>query len=151
MTLAAKLPLCNNNTNGHLACLRPAKGIQCPSHLPPSPLPLRPLENKLPLTPNSCFSKPGDGLSPNFSSTPFITVRRHQLDQLQTCMKCCILLYRENMVQHINMFLLAFVHCAYMVQHIHLSNVLLLVFAAAFLLLGLGNRMHLHIFSMCTS
>ncbi|KAB1205325.1 Kinesin-like protein KIF11-B [Morella rubra] len=82
MTLATKLPLCNNNTNGHLACLRPAKGIQCPSHLPPSPLPLRPLENKLPLTPNSCFSKPGDGLSPNFSSTPFITVRRHQLDQL---------------------------------------------------------------------
>ncbi|KAG6668595.1 hypothetical protein CIPAW_01G181800 [Carya illinoinensis] len=74
---AIKLPLCNNQANGHLACLRSAKGMQCPSHLPPSPLPLRPLENKQSFTPNSCCLQPGDSLSPNYTSTPYITVRRH--------------------------------------------------------------------------
>ncbi|KAG2722009.1 hypothetical protein I3843_02G094400 [Carya illinoinensis] len=79
---AIKLPLCNNKVNGHLACLRSAEGMQCRSHLSQSPLPLRPLENKLPLTPNSRCLQPGDSLSPNYSSTPYITVRRHPFEQL---------------------------------------------------------------------
>ncbi|XP_041001827.1 kinesin-like protein KIN-10A isoform X1 [Juglans microcarpa x Juglans regia] len=79
---AIKLPLCNKKVNGHLACLRSAKGVQCPSHLSQSPLPLRPLENKLPLTPNSRCWQPGDSLSPNYSSTPYITDRRHPFEQL---------------------------------------------------------------------
>ncbi|KAK6265621.1 hypothetical protein QUC31_016458 [Theobroma cacao] len=70
---ASKLPICNN---GHLACLRPAKGVQIINHLP-----LSPLENKLPLTPSNRFSLQGDDLSPKLSphlnSTPFITVRRN--------------------------------------------------------------------------
>ncbi|GMY27092.1 kinesin-like protein KIN-10A [Fagus crenata] len=67
MVQAIKLPLCNNQLNDQLACVKPAKGMQYPSsHLPLTPL--RPLENKL---------QPGDCLSPNFSSTPYITVRRH--------------------------------------------------------------------------
>ncbi|XVF28570.1 hypothetical protein REPUB_Repub15cG0041300 [Reevesia pubescens] len=75
---ATKLPICNN---GHLACLRPAKGLQITNHLPLSPLPLTPLENKLPLTPITRFSHQGDDLSPklspHLSSTPFFTVRRN--------------------------------------------------------------------------
>ncbi|XVF62833.1 hypothetical protein PTKIN_Ptkin09bG0040300 [Pterospermum kingtungense] len=76
---ATKLPICNN---GYLACLRPAKGLQITNHLPLSPQPLTPLENKLPLTPSTRFSHPCDDLSspktsPHLSSTPFITVRRH--------------------------------------------------------------------------
>ncbi|KAK9287853.1 hypothetical protein L1049_016295 [Liquidambar formosana] len=75
---AGKLPICNNQLRGHLACLRPTKGMQCPTHIPFSPL-----ENKLPLTPMPCFAQPGDGFSPkvaqNLSSTPYITTRRHKL------------------------------------------------------------------------
>ncbi|XP_059650854.1 kinesin-like protein KIN-10A [Cornus florida] len=75
--LASKLPICNNQLQGHLACLRPVKGVQCPTHLP-----LSPLENKLPITPNAQhYMKQGDGFSPkvaqHLSSTPFITVRRY--------------------------------------------------------------------------
>ncbi|KAK3015934.1 LOW QUALITY PROTEIN: hypothetical protein RJ639_005749 [Escallonia herrerae] len=62
--LASKLPICNNQVSGHLACLRPVKGgVKSSSHLP-----LSPLENLLPVTPNLCSPR---------SSTPFITVRRH--------------------------------------------------------------------------
>ncbi|OMO95254.1 hypothetical protein CCACVL1_05468 [Corchorus capsularis] len=75
---ASQLPKCNN---GYLACLRPAKGVQIINHLPLTPLPLTPLENKLPLTPSTRYSKQGDELSPelspHLSTTPFITVRRH--------------------------------------------------------------------------
>ncbi|XWS13874.1 hypothetical protein CRYUN_Cryun36dG0076300 [Craigia yunnanensis] len=75
---ASKLPICNN---GYLACLRPAKGLQITNHLPLSPLPLTPLENKLPLTPSTHISHQCDDLSPrlspHLSSTPFISVRRH--------------------------------------------------------------------------
>lgn len=78
---ATKLPLCNNKSNGYLASLRPLKGMQSPSQLPLSPLPLKSLENRLPLTPSSCFSVQGDCMTPkvapNLGSTPYITVRRH--------------------------------------------------------------------------
>ncbi|XP_022761154.1 kinesin-like protein KIN-10A [Durio zibethinus] len=74
---ACKLPICNN---GYLACLRPAKGLQVTNHLPLSPLPLTPLENKLPLNKSTRFSHQGDDLSsklsPHLSSSPFLTVRR---------------------------------------------------------------------------
>ncbi|XWS08770.1 hypothetical protein CRYUN_Cryun40dG0029400 [Craigia yunnanensis] len=74
---ASKLPICNN---GYLACLRP-KGLQITNHLPLSPLPLTPLENKFPLTPSTRLSHQCDDLSPklspHLSSTPFITVRRY--------------------------------------------------------------------------
>ncbi|KAK9672911.1 hypothetical protein RND81_12G134100 [Saponaria officinalis] len=74
--LASKLPTCNTQLGGHLACLRPLKGGQCPSHLP-----FTSLENKLPTTPLSCLKKVhDDNLSPcldsNLGSTPYITVRR---------------------------------------------------------------------------
>ncbi|KAL9225175.1 hypothetical protein vseg_001126 [Gypsophila vaccaria] len=74
--LASKLPTCNTQLGGHLACLRPVKGGQCPSHLP-----FTPLENKLPMTPLSSLKKVhDDNLSPcldsNLGSTPYITVRR---------------------------------------------------------------------------
>ncbi|KAI3469790.1 hypothetical protein Pfo_026453 [Paulownia fortunei] len=73
-TQTSKLPICHNELRGHLACLRPVKTIQPPSHLPFSPL-----ENKLVNTPNSHFKKNGDDcISPNIaqhlSSTPLITV-----------------------------------------------------------------------------
>lgn len=72
----SKLPICNNQIRGHLACLRPVKGIQSPAHH----LPLSPLENKLPLTPNSCFMQQGDGFSPqvahHLTPTPFINMRK---------------------------------------------------------------------------
>ncbi|KAK2973885.1 hypothetical protein RJ640_013939, partial [Escallonia rubra] len=73
--LASKLPICNNQVSGHLACLRPVKGVKSSSHLP-----LSPLENILPVTPNLCSPR-SDSFSPkvvqHLSSTPFITVRRH--------------------------------------------------------------------------
>ncbi|TYJ14498.1 hypothetical protein E1A91_A10G122500v1 [Gossypium mustelinum] len=47
---ASKLPLCSN---GYMACLRPAKGLQITNHLPLRSLRLTPMENKLPLTPNN--------------------------------------------------------------------------------------------------
>ncbi|KAH9611572.1 hypothetical protein KSS87_010338 [Heliosperma pusillum] len=76
---ASKLPTCNTQLGGHLACLRPVKGGQFPSLLP-----FTPLENKLqlPATPLSCLKKVNhnEGLSPcldsNLGSTPYITVRR---------------------------------------------------------------------------
>lgn len=76
---ASKLPICNNQLRGHLACLRPAKGFQSgDKHIP-----LSPLENKLPFTPKSCFKQQGDNFSPkiaqSLSSTPYITARRHRL------------------------------------------------------------------------
>ncbi|CAK7327282.1 unnamed protein product [Dovyalis caffra] len=79
---AIKLPICNNQSHGYLACLRPAKGTtQDSNHLPSSPLPLTPLGNKLPLTPMPCLSHQVDDLSPklaaHLNSTPFITLRRH--------------------------------------------------------------------------
>ncbi|XP_074319505.1 kinesin-like protein KIN-10A [Silene latifolia] len=77
--LASKLPTCNTQLGGHLACLRPLKGGQCPSLLP-----FTSLENKLqlPATPLSCLKKVShnEDLSPclvsNLGSTPYITVRR---------------------------------------------------------------------------
>ncbi|KAM1087216.1 hypothetical protein ACFX2B_012618 [Malus domestica] len=83
-TQATKLPLCDNQSNGYLACLRPLKGMQSPSQLLPlSPLPLNSLENQLPLTPTSCFSVQGGDcmtpkVAPNLGSTPYITVRKHK-------------------------------------------------------------------------
>ncbi|KDP40358.1 hypothetical protein JCGZ_02356 [Jatropha curcas] len=81
---AIKLPICNNQSQGYLACLRPS------NHLPLSPVPATPMENKLPLsplenklsfTPSSCLSVQCDGLSPklaqHLNSTPFITLRKH--------------------------------------------------------------------------
>ncbi|KAL6185139.1 hypothetical protein ACLB2K_041274 [Fragaria x ananassa] len=75
---ATKLPLCNGDTNGYLACLRPLKGTQgmhSPiQQLPLTPLPLSSLENRLPVTPTTtCFTPK---VEPNLGSTPFITVRR---------------------------------------------------------------------------
>ncbi|KAF8394248.1 hypothetical protein HHK36_020455 [Tetracentron sinense] len=68
---ANKLPIFNNQLSGHLACLRPVKGIQRPSHLPFSSL-----ENKLPINSNSPFKQKVDhGFSTkvgqNFSATPY--------------------------------------------------------------------------------
>ncbi|KAL0392705.1 UNVERIFIED_CONTAM: Kinesin-like protein KIN-10A [Sesamum radiatum] len=76
-TQTSKLPICNNELRGRLACLRPVKAIQRPNHQP-----FTPLENKLPTTPNSHFTKNGDDcfspeIAPHLSSTPFITVRRY--------------------------------------------------------------------------
>ncbi|KAG5240691.1 kinesin-II [Salix suchowensis] len=65
---ATKLPICNNQSygSGH--------------HLPSTPLPLAPVENKLPLTPMPCLSRQAVDLSPklaeHLNSTPFITLRR---------------------------------------------------------------------------
>ncbi|CAK9155876.1 unnamed protein product [Ilex paraguariensis] len=74
-TQTSKLPICNNQLRGHLACLRPVKGVQCPSHLPFSPL-----ENKLLVTSDSNFKMQSDGFSPNVpqhvTSTPFVAVQR---------------------------------------------------------------------------
>ncbi|KAI3442108.1 Kinesin motor domain-containing protein [Psidium guajava] len=56
--LANKLPMWNNQIRCHLACLRPAKSIPCSSHLP-----LTPLENKLPLDPNSLLTQRGGDIS----------------------------------------------------------------------------------------
>ncbi|KAI5649605.1 hypothetical protein M9H77_35610 [Catharanthus roseus] len=75
-TLTTKLPICNNQLGGHLACLRPLKGIQQIFHLPFSPI-----ENKLPVTPtptaikHDCYTSPD--LPEHLNSTPFITLRRH--------------------------------------------------------------------------
>ncbi|XP_021752332.1 kinesin-like protein KIN-10A [Chenopodium quinoa] len=74
--LASKLPTCNNQLGGHLACLRPAKGAQSPNVVP-----FTPLENKLYTTPVSCAKKlVHDSLSPSLDSslgsTPYITLRR---------------------------------------------------------------------------
>ncbi|KAM7462513.1 hypothetical protein LguiA_030634 [Lonicera macranthoides] len=71
---ASKLPVCNTQLNGHLACLRPIKGAQWLTHLPFSPL-----ENKFPVTPISQLQ--GESFSPKIvqnlnSTTPFITHRR---------------------------------------------------------------------------
>ncbi|XP_050371941.1 kinesin-like protein KIN-10A [Argentina anserina] len=75
---ATKLPLCNGETNGYLACLRPLKGTQkihsSPvQQLPLTPLPLSSLENRLPVTPTTCFTPQ---VEPSLGSTPFITVRK---------------------------------------------------------------------------
>ncbi|CAH9126749.1 unnamed protein product [Cuscuta epithymum] len=73
-----KLPACNSQVNGHLACLRPQEGIrqQRTHHLP-----LCALENLLPVTPQSQIKKqqpPVDKFSPLVkSSTPFVTVKRY--------------------------------------------------------------------------
>ncbi|KAL0366894.1 UNVERIFIED_CONTAM: Kinesin-like protein KIN-10A [Sesamum radiatum] len=76
-TQTSRLPICNNQLRGRLACLRPVKAIQRPNHQPFSPL-----ENKLPTTPNSNFTKKGvecfsPEIPPHLSSTPYITVRRY--------------------------------------------------------------------------
>ncbi|KAK4427827.1 Kinesin-like protein KIN-10A [Sesamum alatum] len=75
-TKTSKLPICNNQVHGRLACLRPMKSIQPPSHLPFSPL-----ENKLVITPNSHIGKKGDDcfspkIAQHLSSTPLVTLRR---------------------------------------------------------------------------
>ncbi|KAL3506163.1 hypothetical protein ACH5RR_031545 [Cinchona calisaya] len=75
---ASKLPTCNNQLPGRLACLRPLKGhYNTPSHH----LPLSSLENKLPVTPIQNVTKHGDCFSPelpkHLNSTPFVTVRRY--------------------------------------------------------------------------
>ncbi|KAL0433258.1 UNVERIFIED_CONTAM: Kinesin-like protein KIN-10A [Sesamum latifolium] len=76
-TQTSKLPICNNQLRDRLACLRPVKAIQRPNHQPFSPL-----ENRLPTTPNSHFTKKGDDcfspeIAPHLRSTPYITVRRY--------------------------------------------------------------------------
>ena len=70
----SKLPVCNNRLHGHLACLRPVKGVvQFPNHMPFSSL-----DNILSVNPIS----QGDGFSPkvaqNLSTTtsPFVGVQR---------------------------------------------------------------------------
>ena len=80
-TQVNKLPICNNQLNSHLACLRPIKkGIQKPDHVPfdsientlpvkkgiqkPDHVPLDSIENTLPVGQNSQFS---EVLSPKFS------------------------------------------------------------------------------------
>lgn len=73
---AIKLPICNNKSQGYLACLQPL------NHLPLSPHPVTPLENKLPLSPlENKLPLTCDGLSPklaqHLSSTPFITLRKY--------------------------------------------------------------------------
>ncbi|KAI6693579.1 hypothetical protein NL676_021289 [Syzygium grande] len=49
---ANRLPMWNNQIRRHLVCFRPAKSMQCSNHLP-----LTPLENKLPLDPNSLLTQ----------------------------------------------------------------------------------------------
>ncbi|KAJ8498657.1 hypothetical protein OPV22_009209 [Ensete ventricosum] len=80
-TQVDELPICNNQLNSHLACLRPIKkGIQKPDHVPfdsientlpikkgiqkPDHLPFDTIENTLPVGLNSQFS---EVLSPKFS------------------------------------------------------------------------------------
>lgn len=72
----SKLPICNNHVRGRLACLRPMKQIQPPTHLPFSPL-----ENKMANTPNSHSGKEADDcfspkIAQHLSSTPLVTLRR---------------------------------------------------------------------------
>ncbi|KAF8015835.1 hypothetical protein BT93_H1395 [Corymbia citriodora subsp. variegata] len=71
--LANKLPMWNNQLRYHLACLRPAKSIQCLNHLP-----LTPLENKLPLDPNTLLTQRGGVVSSpksvqRLGSSPMVT------------------------------------------------------------------------------
>ncbi|KAL0388400.1 UNVERIFIED_CONTAM: Kinesin-like protein KIN-10A [Sesamum radiatum] len=75
-TKTSKLPICNNQVHGRLACLRPMMSIQPPSHLPFSPL-----ENKLANTPKSHIGKKADDcfspkIAQHLSSTPLVTLRR---------------------------------------------------------------------------
>ncbi|KAF9618067.1 hypothetical protein IFM89_000018 [Coptis chinensis] len=58
---ASKLPICNNQMNYHLACLRPLKIIQRPNNLPFSSL-----ENKLQVSSKlpSAFKQHVDSFSP---------------------------------------------------------------------------------------
>ncbi|XP_072964935.1 kinesin-like protein KIN-10A [Typha angustifolia] len=59
-TQVSKLPICNNQLNSHLACLRPIKkAVQRPNHIPFSSL-----ENTLPVGLNPLHP---DGLSPKLS------------------------------------------------------------------------------------
>ncbi|KNA24113.1 hypothetical protein SOVF_018770 [Spinacia oleracea] len=79
--LASKLPTCNNQLGGHLACLRPAKGAQSPSVVPFTSLENR-LHTTTTTTPVSCAKKiVNDCLSPSIDSdlgsTPYITHRRY--------------------------------------------------------------------------
>ncbi|CAM8995125.1 unnamed protein product [Rhodiola kirilowii] len=74
-----QLPICNNQLKGHLACLRSLNGSKPPATC----LPFSPLENKLPITPVSCYKQQTDCFSPklaeNIVTTPFITTRKHKL------------------------------------------------------------------------
>ncbi|KAB5537662.1 hypothetical protein DKX38_015195 [Salix brachista] len=65
---AIKLPICNYQSHGYLACLRPANGTQDSNHLPSTPLPLTPVENKLPVTPMPCLSRQVADLSPKLAA-----------------------------------------------------------------------------------
>ncbi|KAK4478201.1 hypothetical protein RD792_017484 [Penstemon davidsonii] len=78
-TSTMKLPICNNQLCGRLACLRPVKPIiQRLSHMPFSSL-----ENKMvATTPDSNFTKKGDScfspmIDQQLSLTPFGNVRRY--------------------------------------------------------------------------
>lgn len=82
----SELPVCNTQLKGHLACLRPLNGRkQQESNC--ILLPFSPLENRLPMTPSSCYNnskkKQWDEYSPrlaeNIVTTPFITTRKHKL------------------------------------------------------------------------
>ncbi|KZV55531.1 P-loop containing nucleoside triphosphate hydrolases superfamily protein [Dorcoceras hygrometricum] len=73
-THASKLPICNNQSLGHLACLRP---LEPPTQRPP----FSPLENMLTKTPNMLSMKKGDDcfspkLAQNNNPSPFPTVRK---------------------------------------------------------------------------
>ncbi|OVA02356.1 Kinesin [Macleaya cordata] len=76
---ASKLPICNNQLSGHLACLRPVRAIQRPNHLPFSSL-----ENKILTTSNSPspFKQHVESFSPkvvqNFSPAPYVITGLHR-------------------------------------------------------------------------
>lgn len=70
---ARELPVCNTNElHGHLACLRPTKGIQFSNHGPLS---------RLPLSPKPCFTRQDECLLPSLTqdlnSSPYINALRH--------------------------------------------------------------------------
>ncbi|KAG2325888.1 hypothetical protein Bca52824_008616 [Brassica carinata] len=79
---ATSLPFCNGHA--YLATLRPGKSSQLQSLTPASPLPLTPIENKMPfitpiskVTQNHQVDELSSPIAAHLSSTPFITLRRH--------------------------------------------------------------------------
>ncbi|XP_075516497.1 kinesin-like protein KIN-10A [Primulina tabacum] len=76
-TQTSKLPICNNQSLGHLACLRPLE----PPTRRPSHIPFSPLENMLRKTPNMLSMKKGDDcfspkVAQDINPSPFPTVRK---------------------------------------------------------------------------
>ncbi|XP_073123270.1 kinesin-like protein KIN-10A [Henckelia pumila] len=76
-TQTSKLPICNNQSLGHLACLRPLE----PPTRRPNHIPFSPLENILTKTPNMLPMKKGDDcfspkVAQDINPSPFPTVRK---------------------------------------------------------------------------